>query len=601
MCGIAGGLNLNETERYALLMTLFSRGPDSSGMYVAEESGLCLLHTRLSIIGSDICSKQPMISADKRYVLSYNGEIYNYQVLRSFLEEKYHIKFASHSDTEVLLYGLAHVGFSFLKRIKGFFAFALLDQLTSSIYLARDQFGIKPLYISADQESLTFSSSMAYFTARNSNKISINGIQELITFGSTYSNKTYLDNVSELAPGKVFFFSSQDHRIKAKYDFSLNNELLQRMESISEPSIESISYALDRSLSLSLTSDVPISIFLSGGLDSAAIASSALFSNSKITDTFTLASNYLNGDNEVNRARIVSNFYGIRHNVIHVDDLDINKIFDTFIVKSDLPSADGFNTFIISDHVSSSYKVALSGAGGDEIFNGYPFLDKVASSSHLLLSSYGKDVANSYFSSWIANRFLNKIAYRLISRSHHQLLLRRIRYDQYPPILAHLANSLIDLHPQSPFVNSLFQELTGYLRFVLLRDLDRNSMSSSLELRPPFLDVDLIASVYKFIVVNQNLRSFSDKQILSTIIKKRYPLYSETKKVGFELPYEYWLNNSLNERFIDCFSTPSILQDYLPKRLISRSMQRALSKSAKKNDWGLFVLLSWFKYHHKIQ
>jgi len=600
MCGIAGGFNLNDAERSKLLLTLLSRGPDSSGVYVAEKSRLCLLHTRLSIIGSDIHSRQPMKSVDKRYVLSFNGEIYNYQFLRSSLEEKYHINFASQSDTEVLLYGLIHVGFSFLKLIKGFFAFALLDELTSSIYLARDQFGIKPLYLSEDEKSLTFSSSMSYFTALNSNKYSKDGLQEFITFGSTYSNKTYLQNVSELPPGKVFVFSSQDHRVKEKYDYSLSNELLQRMESIYEPSLEGISYALDRALSYSLSSDVPISIFLSGGLDSAAIASSASFVNSRITDTFTLTSSLLSYDDEVERARMLSNFYGIRHNVICVDDFNIKRLFDSFIAKSDLPSADGFNTFLISNYVSSSYKVALSGSGGDEIFNGYPFIDKIVNCSHLLLSSYGKNIANSYFSSPLVNRFLNKIAYRLISRSHHHLLLRRIRYDQYPPTLAHLADDIKDLHSQSTLVNSLFQELSGYLRFVLLRDIDRNSMSSSLELRPPLLDIDLIASVYKFMVANQNRRTFADKQILSTIIRKRYPLYSETKKLGFELPYQFWLNNDLNDCFKDCLSAPSFLLNYFPKRIISALMDRAHSKTAQKCDWGLFVLLTWFKRHHTI-
>ncbi len=616
MCGICGIFDtdniVNSKDNISLINSYLShRGKDGKGIYI--NNNIALGHTRLSIIDLSFAAKQPMISNDKRYVLVFNGEIYNFNELKSQIKE---YNFKSNTDSEVVLAAYIKWGKDCLTNLNGMFAFAIWDNLKKHLFIARDRLGIKPLYIYYNKSKFIFASEIrALINSKLLNiELDFNSLTNYLSYQTVYAPNSFVKDIRILMPGHYIELNKNEYKIKKYWNISDKN--YNQTENSYFETKNKVKNLLENAVKERLISDVPIGAFLSGGIDSSIIvALMSRFSEQRVK-TFTITFDE-NKYNESKYADIIAKKYKTEHNEIKLKPDDLLNQIPIALNSMDFPSGDGINTYIISKFVKDAgLSVVLSGLGADELFAGYDIfkravlLNKYANFLKIPLSLrklIGKtikkvkpSIASNKISKIISLKSWNNLDYYPISREViEQNHLKKILANDYSNKnnLNHIIEKLNDdkHFRQLPIISKIsISEIVTYLQNILLRDTDQMSMANTLELRVPFLDHNLVEYVlslpdkYKYPHTPKKLLVDSFENLLPNEIIYR-------KKMGFVFPWEYWLKNELFE-----FSNTSI-KNLSEREYFNKNEIINLWKKFLKNDryitwsriWHLIVLENW--------
>lgn len=544
MCGIIGQINLkNQKATQLSLKPIHHRGPDGEGTWTNELGNVFFGHTRLAIIEPTEAGYQPMVGASKRYVITFNGEIYNHMYLRNDLPG---IEWRGNSDTETLLELLSLKGIQALNLVKGMFAFALYDINEKSVLLVRDRFGIKPLYLRRKNNRVSFSSEVrALFKKTEKIIFKKTAISQYLAFGHLPDNEEICQNVFSLPPGswyKIF----EDGTIKKGFWWP-NQDFLKNQKAINISYPSRVKTLVTKAIEEHLISDVGIGSFLSGGIDSSIISIVAGKALGKNLQTFTLGFSQL-GYDESKIAKKVAIQIGSDHTELRISEEDCLSWIQDAVLSMDVPSIDAINTFIIAKAVrETGLKVALSGLGGDELFGGYPSFSKVS----LLTSHFNfHPFIQKSIISFLPEKYKSKLqGIPEFSATEITLAIRRFTavntltemgFGKGNPLLINVPECLDTMGRVS------WAELFGYTIPMLLKDSDQMSMAVGLEVRVPFMDHHLIEEVLKMPEVAK--KGSGTKPLLVEAFKDELPrdVYNRSKQ-GFVLPMQEWIKGPLNQ------------------------------------------------------
>ncbi|MFN6218539.1 MAG: asparagine synthase (glutamine-hydrolyzing) [Aphanizomenon sp.] len=583
MCGIAGIIRLNtnngrlEAKIEKMQTALKHRGPDDAGIYISTDKQAALAHTRLSILDLSAAGHQPMSTTDNRYHITFNGEIYNFQELRENLISQGE-KFHSQTDTEVILKLYQRIGSDCVQHLRGMFAFAIWDDLEKTCFLARDHLGIKPLYYYQLGTTLVFASELRAVLASGlpATNMSLEGLYGYLTTGSVPEPYTLIADIYCLSAGNWLYW--QNGNITKKQYWQINFT----PEKISPPEArEIVRKALLDSIQHHFISDVPVGIFLSGGIDSTTILALATQTQKSQLSTYSIT--FAESEfNEGELAQKIANHFGAKHTEYQVTSSFAKTILPDFLAAIDQPSIDGFNTFCVSkvahDH---GMKVVLSGLGGDEIFGGYQSFQKVpqmvewSKKLNILpflrtglgigLESWGNSPRIKRFGDFLTQTPSFASAYGTFRGifSHQEACMIINQLSISTPILPPLVPPYQGGKPESessslplargglgwgstPEDEVSFLELSGYMRNQLLRDSDIMSMNWGLELRVPFVDKTLLETVAP---IPSNIRLAQGKKLLTQAITEIPDWVINRPKKGFSFPFENWMNSEFGDYF----------------------------------------------------
>lgn len=611
MCGIAGITGPAATpERVSkMVAALKRRGPDDQGLWSDESAATALGHARLSIIDLSPAGHQPMLSADGHYAIVFNGEIYNYQELRVLLEKKGR-RFRSHSDTEVILEAFAEWGCDAIRRLRGMFAFALLDRTTSKLLLARDRLGIKPLVYAEAQGSLVFASELRALLASGlvSRQVDPEAVLDYLAVGSVFQPRTMLASVKALPPGCWMEVQGAERRIRRYWD--LHEATARRREALRgltfEEAVPLVRQALLEAARYSLVADVPVGAFLSGGIDStAAVGLMGEASGTRIR-TFSVGfeSEYGQMD-ERGFARQAADHLGAEHQEIVVTARDAAEVFPAVVDAIDQPSLDGTNTWLVSRAARASVKVAVSGLGGDELFAGYPHFGTLASAARRFPS--GVPLLAPLFervNRLRPNRFTFAAQLCCAAPARRLAMIRRLCHDhdlsqRSQSAWTRQAARRLECR-QAEFLlegadavqQTTYAELRGYLLSTLLRDGDVMSMAHGLEVRPILLDHPLVECVYA-LPAALKLNASVNKALLVAAAGRYIPeTLKRRRKMGFEMPFKGWMAGPLRARLLALLNGKNAAALFHHRYLDALKAQLANGQPPYQL-WAWSVLLAW--------
>ena len=569
MCGIAGYLSCpakndrvgTNNQMASLRKALAHRGPDDSGLWRSPSGAAHLMHTRLAILDLSQSGNQPMHTRDGRFTITFNGEIYNYKELRQELAAA-EASFSSESDTEVLLHLYQRHGPGMVERLRGMFAFCIWDELEQCAFLARDPMGIKPLYYSlATDGSLVFASELK--ALRRSGLVSdqLNGGALVAYFetGSVPEPWTLLQNVFQMEAGCWMLWREGRLKQHAYWQLQFGGDEIE-----GEEAVHSIRTALLDSVRHHFVSDVPVGIFLSGGIDSTALLALSQAAGFSGIKTFSIGVDDQALD-ESGVARETARHFGSEHHEMQLSGSTAEQSFAEFLHCGDQPSIDGFNTYTVSRFARHcGMKVVLSGLGGGEMFGGYPSFSavpKLARFSRMagyappvagllgdLLERFGKTARVRRLGTMFGRPPGIQSAYRAF-RSTFSLESARTLTQRY---VTELPEEAPDYDPgmrNSPG-NDLDQvsklEISRYMRNQLLKDSDMMSMAHGLELRVPYVDRVLFETVAR-VPAAQRLRP--GKEMLLDAVPEVPANIAQARKRGFVFPFEMWLQASWGNEF----------------------------------------------------
>jgi len=613
MCGIAGlltSLPREEAHRAVsrMVRSLHHRGPDGwdiADLELHRKAGYLVLgHTRLSIIDLTERSSQPMHDEETGSWLAFNGEIYNFRELRSQME-RHGVRFRSSGDTEVLLRCLVHWGTAALTRLRGMFSFAFWSGTTQELILVRDPLGIKPLYYCRQGDTFLFASEIKGLQASRICHFTPDpiGIQSFLKYGAVTGPNTVLTEVKELAPGCLLKVRHARHELRPEPYWSLREAVSGTDKSRCCDPVESVSARLSAAIRSHLVSDVPVGIFLSGGVDSsllASVASKAQYNPTLLTIGFP-EEKY----SEIPFATEVAQKLSARHQVVVLTGHEFRQLVTAALQAMDQPSVDGLNTYVISGVASSlGLRVLLSGVGGDELFGGYTTFRKVP--QLLRYQAWLRRIAP------LASRLSsNPIQWSKI-RQHgpihnlleSYLLQRSVRWQdstragsQQYVLATDDFESIEAMNAENgSFVQVASLELLFYLRNQLLRDADVFSMAHSVELRVPLLDLDLVTTALG-IPQEDHFDWRGGKRIPRTILRQLGMELPHRRKQGFSFPWPVWLRSHLKTLLWETLSERELyhqlgLDPEYGVGLIRRFEDRDPLVSWSE-VWSLFVLLYW--------
>ncbi len=550
MCGILGFWSkkkrIEKTIFERALETLSHRGPDRKGIYIDEEDNIALGHTRLSIIDLSENASQPMFDEDGNLCIVYNGEIYNYQEIKKELQEEGY-DFKSSGDTEVILKGYKAWKERIFEKLNGMFALAIWNKTKKEIVLARDPFGIKPLYYYFDGKTLIFSSEVkvfrffdGYFPYRENPDWKV----YFLTFGFIPNPYTTLRNVFALRKGHFVIIDLKRGKINAVkkfFEIQLSNEI-KNLDVVKETFLEAVKRHL--------VADVPVGIFLSGGIDSSLLALTACQFTKKC---HTISIIFKEKDfSEKKYQQVVLRKIKSTHHEKLVTQEEFQQELERAFKFMDQPTIDGINTYFVSLKAKESgLKTVLSGLGGDELFYGYPsfrLVDKLFKLRSLHLFSVFARIIPSYRWKKISFlRYFKPVCIYLFFRGLFtpedvgEILKITPRY-----VWEKIFEVDVELDKnweKSPRKYLSFLEIEYYLTGQLLKDSDFMGMANSVEIRVPFLDKELVKLSFAFndkIKYNPAHPKFLITKTFEELLPKEVVF---RKKQGFTFPFVVWLRN----------------------------------------------------------
>lgn len=619
MCGITGILAFNEVGRFNLTnlekatLALAHRGPDHHGTYVNHTVGLG--HRRLSVIDTSEHANQPFEILSGRYVIVFNGEIFNYKALRKELISK-GIQLKSESDTEVLLHLYAQEGKSCLQRLNGFFAFAIYDSAEKSMFIARDRLGIKPLLYFQDEFKFLFASEMSAILALGIDKgINQEALNYYLQLNYTPAPLTMIKGVSKLEPGQYIFIYKGNVEIKQYYNLPDHQQHSTLNYASAQTQLQEI---LEKSVARRMIADVPLGCFLSGGIDSSVIT--AVASNqTQSLKTFSIGFEGNKFFDETHYAELVARKFKTDHRTFKLTNEEITSHLPDIVSHIDEPFADSsaIPVFLLSKKTRDYVTVALSGDGADEIFSGYnkhaawwkmendqkikamislaePFAKLMPKSRSGTISNAARQVIRFAKAMKLspAERYWFLASFTSQVQANQMLKTPSIKYNQ-----------------KNLWMNSMgrHKDLNDVLRldtqFVLpndmLKKVDLMSMANSLEVRVPFLDHELVDFVFN-LPESMKIDGSMRKKILQDTYRHVLPseLYNRPKK-GFEIPLLDWLKSSLRNELREHLFDKDLIESQglfnwneikaLENQLFSRNPEDSHARV-----WGLYVFQKWY-------
>ena len=608
MCGFIGIVNTNHLNRSEELDKKFnrayyflkSRGPDEKGIW--NSKNCYLLHTRLKILDLSLSSSQPMQKGNN--TICFNGEIYNFFEIKKTLIAKGH-HFKSNGDTEVLLSAWSEWGEGMMKRLDGMFSIAIWNNEEKTLFLARDRFGKKPLVYSIKNNNIYFSSDIKSLNCiTEGGDIDKESIKSLFRFRFIHEPRTIFKNFKKLAPGSFLKFNEYGVKITSWYHLNKSNNTTKEVRD------QKLNSLIVKAVEKRLISDVPLGVFLSGGIDSAIIIDSLSQIGKKIS-TFTVG---FKGEadyyNESDNAKRIARYYGFKNQTIYLNSTNILNNIDNILSASDEPFADSsvIPTYMISNAVKNDIKVALTGDGGDELFGGYrkysayrwlSVIKYLPISFRNLLASPLPDSKNNTLSNQArklkrllesSNTNIDKMQINFLDQINDNEFYQLFEEEKKEP----LTEGLIE---GDKFGFDLNRVLARDFNFSLLNDmlvkLDRCSMANSLELRSPFLDKDLAEFSFS-IPGNDKIGFFSGKKVLKNCYKNKLPKwYLKLPKKGFEVPLQQWLQKDL-KYLVDESIEKNVLESLdIKNPEIIFKWKKDLFNGKKDNSWKLWTLISY--------
>ena len=652
MCGIAGIWDFNNSTSIDLLAkevndmakNIKSRGPDSSGFWIDEKIGLALSHRRLAIQDLSKNGHQPFLSQSGRYVIVFNGEIYNHRLLRKDLSKSSNgnIFWKGNSDTETLLACIETWGLnSALDKFTGMFSFALWDRKKRSIYLVRDRFGEKPLYYglkkfnNRSRKSFLFASDLSAFRALKGYQININqaAFESFLNQGFISAPLTIEDGINQLMPGHYLEINYENiERLEFRsinpikwwdpLEISQNrSELNNNDENIA---INEVNNSLLRSVEEKKISDVPIGVFLSSGIDSSLICSLLMHSSKEPINSFTISFPDTNqgevGFDEGPAAKLIASYLGTNHNEMALTSSDLIKLIPSLSSIYTEPFADSSQipTYLVCrEAFNSGLKVVLSGDGADELFGGYnrhyliPEIYKIFKNipysfrslvSSLLINLPNKNIG-------LSQQKIQKLSKSILHADNLESIYNSLTYELNDSLCLFNEEFLNLSQPKKEILPSaasiaeriMLADVQNYLHSDILVKTDRASMATSLEVRAPFLDHRVAELAWK-LPLSMKIRNRKTKWILRKILSNYLPnsLINNDKK-GFAIPINNWLRGPLKSWACDLLSESTIKrQGYLNSEIVSKNLTSHLS-GKEDNSSKLWTLLMWQSWLSDIE
>lgn len=607
MCGIAGAIgDLDGIDTSAALRAMAHRGPNGEGQHrcdLGAAGALWLGHRRLAIQDLSNAAAQPMARGE-RYVLVFNGEIYNFNSLREELETRGE-KFVSRSDTEVVLAAWQTWGENAIERLKGMFAIALWDAKERALHLVRDRLGEKPLYLVEGSRRVAFASEVRALLAMGAaeRELDDDGLDAVLTFGSTYDPYTILHGVRSVEAGEHVVVAPEGVTRRRRY--WRVSSLPTGVVTNRREAVEGVRERFETALARVMVADVPVGVLLSGGIDSSANVAtlSKRFENLR---TFSVTLGDDAAINEAPYAELVARKFSPHHERVEVG-LDVaREAVPTAIEDLDHPSQDGVNTWLVTRAIArAGLRVAVSGQGNDELFLGYgsrksyPWLTRGARvlpqsvkptfSALARAVSLGRDTATERFVQTLLSPDPARAAY-VAQRSVFAFEgVNRLRGAVRPSPLRFIT----DPGAKNPLDRLSRFELTHYLKNTLLRDADQMSMAHSVELRAPGIDVDLVEFAAQ-ISPELKLDPHRNKPLVLDSIGRELPrAVWDRPKSGFALPFRRWLREGLD------LSDPEGPELGLDPRAV-RAVRNGFFQGKLYTPWWLLVVLSTWVRRHRI-
>jgi asparagine synthase (glutamine-hydrolysing) len=646
ICGAAFTSNSKDAELRvrAMASAMRHRGPDEEGFLVGDPRapGLALGMRRLSIIDLG-GGQQPVWNESRDVAVIYNGELYNYRELRERLKLLGH-RFLTQSDTEILVHAWEEWGEECLSELRGMFAFALLDlrgrfATAPLLFLARDPLGIKPLYYTQTAEGFAFASEVRALLASGvvPKQISQDALTSYLLFGSASEPVSLVEGVFSLPPGhRMLLYVPERRRVpraRPWWDGQTNSAArdLRKPKDL-DSAAKRLRPLLEDAVRAHLIADVPVGLFLSGGLDSGAIAALAARSEAGIR-SFTLSFPGTSYD-EAPLARKVAERCGTKHTEVPLDGSAIVGRIDEAVAGLDQPTMDGINTYFVSWAAREvGLKVALSGLGGDELFAGYasflntallqrltrtawfvprPLRRAVAPLiARLLETRLSRDAANKTVSAWTNPDTLPHPYFyartlfppgqleRLIEPRFRPSTVGADGVTLEPTWLGWLNRTASEAGKLEPVASTAWMEMRCYMASTLLRDTDSVSMARSLEVRVPLLDTPLVEFVSSLPDAARH-RAGAQKALLVESLAGLLPeeILGQRKRT-FTLPWEEWLRGPLRPRLEASFAgiAPS-LAPYLRTEGVRGVWAAFLEgRTSWSRPWALYVLNEWCRHH----
>ncbi len=609
MCGIAGiihwsGANGNEVAIQAMTLQIAHRGPDAHNIYVDPHAALG--HRRLSIIDLSESANQPMTDSSGRYVIIYNGEIYNYKEIKSQIAN---YPFRTDSDTEVILAGYIKWGPAVLDKLNGMFALAIWDKEEEKLFIARDRVGKKPLYYFNSSSNFVFGSEVRSLLASGlvPRVLNTTFLPEYLMYQAPMDAHTLVQDVVQLKAGHYAFVKEGtiDSTSYWNYDSieTTGDDYEKIRSTIKDLFIDAVRYRM--------VSDVPVGAFLSGGIDSSLVVACMAELSAEPVNTFNISFAEQEFDESQFAEQIAKKYNTKHHRILIRPSAFLDSLEDIF-AATDSPSGDGANTYLVAKHTREKVKVALSGLGGDELFAGYS-----------KFSMFKKITGNAwvhhlpfFLRKWLAgyiensgNRGRIKLADLMLQKKWDLATIYPALRKSYRHVEA---NSLVTSKVNEDFVETNLRriekglnrmgdiskctigELETYTRDVLLRDTDQMAMAHALEVRAPFFDYRLIE--YMLSLPDQHKLTSRPKQLLVDSLSPRIPeSISERKKMGFTFPIQKWLRHELRDLAHQKISFLADRDEFNHKAVIElwENFQSGSPKVNWSQVWQLVVLGDW--------
>lgn len=617
MCGIAGYWGLNDKSLLERMTDVLKpRGPDDSGYFMDERVGLGM--RRLSII--DLTTgKQPIHNEDETLWIVFNGEIYNFQELRMVLEKKGH-DFYTQTDTEVIIHAYEEYGINCVRRLRGMFAFAIWDCRNKELILARDRLGIKPLYYCFVDGVFLFGSeikSLLQYEAYHPS-IDYQAMHDYFSYLYVPPPLTIFKDIYKLPHGHYLIFKDRNMIINRYWDVRFMEENFTE-----DYYINRTRHLLEDSIKLHMISDVPIGVYLSGGIDSSTLVGLASSISDEPLKTFTLGF-YEEDINEAKHATEVAEFFGTEHQEFMVD-ADALKLLPEIVAQHDEPFGNSTSIvhYLISKYISRDVKVALSGTGGDEVFAGYPkylgvyLADYYNKIPRLIRTAFEKPLyllpesrKQRDYIKW-GRRFINSAS--MPPPERYCSLVSYFSEKEKSKMYSSRINA-IELKDSSVFCKDIFKsapstdinkkvfytEFNTFLPYNILEYTDKTSSAASIESRVPFLD-HVLVDFSSSIPFNIKLKKMTLKYVLKKSMADILPKFViKRKKTGFNPPTGSWLDREIDSLLDEYLSKEAIIdsgifsQEYI-KELVN------VHKSKKENKdlmiWSILFFQAWYRHY----
>lgn len=653
MCGFAGiydsHLNRSGSGLYRTVKNMTGvlrhRGPDDSGVWRDESAGIAFGHQRLAILDLSSNGRQPMHSSDGRYVIVYNGEIYNFKEIRkNFIKNG--VRFRGESDTEVMLVAIQHFGVEkALSAFNGMFAFALWDRRERQLFLARDRMGEKPVYYGIMGSCIIFGSELKALVAYEGfqHDIDQNALSLFLKLNYVPTPFSIYKNVRKLPQATFVVIKADDSLEEVErnavcyWDLKtvINTGQQVKYNGTEEEAENRVHSLMSDAVRLRMVSDVSLGAFLSGGLDSSTIVALMQVHSTSPVKTFTIGFNEM-GFNEAEYAKKVASYLGTEHTELYINPKEAMNVIPMLAYMYDEPYADvsGIPTYLVSKLAKQSVTVVLSGDGGDEVFGGYnrylwgrriwssigwmPFILRILISRSILgipqtvLYQFEKAVFSFFPVRWRQPRFadqLHKIAYVINARDPYNMYFNMIvnwkdekGIDEQLSTIQHFNSmGLYGLNGNN-FTNwMMYMDSISYLPDDILVKVDRASMAVSLESRAPFLDHGLIELLWRLplgMKINKGTSKYLLRKILSRYIPKSL---IERPKMGFGVPIGKWLVEDLRDWAEDLLSYEKLAKHGLMDIGMIRETWKEHLSGKRRWTYELWTVLMFQAWYYRMQ